>query len=48
MNAFITESDTDILIGKELVDKKEFVTSRCSYIGSFVLAYSRLVIQDIC
>src|ERR1017187_2704445 len=34
-NAFITDSDTDILIGKELVDKNKYVTSRCSYIGSF-------------
>jgi len=40
----MTDSDFDILIGTKLIDKKEFITSRCSYIGSFVLAYSRLVI----
>lgn len=47
-NIFVTDSDTDIIIGSKLVEREEYVTSRCSYIGSFVLAYSRLIIQDIC
>lgn len=36
-----------MIIGEKKVDESKFVTSRCSYIGSFVLAYTRSMVHEI-
>lgn len=33
--------------GTKVVSKESFITSRCSFIGSFVLAYTRGMVFDI-
>lgn len=38
----------DVYIGKKKINGDTFVTSRCSHIGAFVLAYSRVMIYEIC
>ena len=40
--------DFTILKGEKIVSQETFITSRCSFIGSFVLAYTRGMVFDIC
>jgi len=41
---FLIGEDSELIVGNKLVNKEEFISSRCCYIGSYVLAYSRLMI----
>lgn len=45
---FFAMSNMDVYIGKKIVDNHTFTTSRCQQIGSFVLAYTRGMIFEIC
>lgn len=41
-------SDFTVLKGEKVLSQESFITSRCSFIGSFVLAYTRGMVFDIC
>ena len=40
--------DFTVLKGEKVVSQESFITSRCSFIGSFVLAHTRGMVFDIC
>lgn len=40
--------DFTVMKGEKIVNQEQFITSRCSSIGAFVLAYTRGMIFDIC
>ena len=38
----------DVIKGEKKVSQESFITSRCSFIGSFILGYTRAMIHEIC
>jgi hypothetical protein len=38
----------DVLKGEKKVSQEAFITSRCSFIGAFVLGYTRAMVFEIC
>ena len=45
---FFEMDEYDVYIGKRKTNNESFITSRCSHLGAFVLAYSRSMIYEIC
>ena len=46
-DSYLSVGDVDILYGRDKNAKKRYLSSRAPYVGSFVLAYSRLMLQHI-
>ena len=38
----------DVYIGVKPIDETEFITSRCEFLGSFILGFTRGMIYEIC